>query len=192
MKVQRGRLPGSGGSDPAKDNDNFRIRRYIAKYTINPAIVNGFSDFVGSVEVGKLADLVLWKPAFFGAKPEMIIKGGAVAWANMGDPNASIPTPEPVMMRPMFGAYGKAGSSNSIAFVSKAAKEAGVASEYKLAKRVEAVGGVRGLTKLDMQLNDALPKINVDPETYTVTADGEVLSCQPAATVPLSRNYFLF
>ncbi|KQK12406.1 urease [Brachypodium distachyon] len=192
MKVQRGRLPGSGDSDPSKDNDNFRIRRYIAKYTINPAIVNGFSDFVGSVEVGKLADLVLWKSSFFGAKPELIIKGGAIAWANMGDPNASIPTPEPVMMRPMFGAFGKAGSSNSIAFVSKAAKEAGVASEYKLSKRVEAVGGVRGLTKLDMKLNDALPKIEVDPETYTVSADGEVLTCQPATTVPLSRNYFLF
>ncbi|VAI39222.1 unnamed protein product [Triticum turgidum subsp. durum] len=192
MKVQRGRLPGPCDSDPAEDNDNFRIRRYIAKYTINPAIVSGFSDFVGSVEAGKLADLVLWKPAFFGAKPELIIKGGAIAWANMGDPNASIPTPEPVMMRPMFGAYGKAGSSHSIAFVSKAAKEAGVASEYKLAKRVEAVGGVRHLSKLDMKLNDALPKIEVDPETYTVTADGEVLTCQPAATVPLSRNYFLF
>uniref|UniRef100_A0ACD5X9I6 Uncharacterized protein n=1 Tax=Avena sativa TaxID=4498 RepID=A0ACD5X9I6_AVESA len=192
MKVQRGRLAGSGDSDPAKDNDNFRIRRYIAKYTINPAIVSGFSDFVGSVEVGKLADLVLWKPPFFGAKPELIIKGGTVAWANMGDPNASIPTPEPVMMRPMFGAYGKAGSSNSIAFVSKAAKEADVASEYKLRKRVEAVGGVRRLTKLDMKLNDALPKIDVDPETYTVTADGEILRCQPATTVPLSRNYFLF
>ncbi|KAM3261774.1 hypothetical protein ACQJBY_052455 [Aegilops geniculata] len=192
MKVQRGRLHGPGDSDPSKDNDNFRIRRYIAKYTINPAIVSGFSDFVGSVEAGKLADLVLWNPAFFGAKPELIIKGGAIAWANMGDPNASIPTPEPVMMRPMFGAYGKAGSSHSIAFVSKAAKEAGVASEYRLAKRVEAVGGVRRLSKLDMKLNDALPKIEVDPETYTVTADGEVLTCQPAATVPLSQNYFLF
>ncbi|KAL5204671.1 hypothetical protein ABZP36_009542 [Zizania latifolia] len=192
MKIQRGRLPASNTSDAAKDNDNFRIRRYIAKYTINPAIVNGFSDFVGSIEVGKLADLVIWKPSFFGAKPEMVIKGGAIAWANMGDPNASIPTPEPVMMRPMFGAFGRAGSSNSIAFVSKAAKEAGVEVQYKLGKRVEAVGGVRGLTKLSMKLNDALPKIDVDPETYTVTADGEVLQCQPAPTVPLSRNYFLF
>ncbi|XP_062197141.1 urease isoform X2 [Phragmites australis] len=192
MKVQRGWLPEYGDSGAAKDNDNFRIRRYVAKYTINPAIVNGFSDFVGSVEVGKLADLVLWKPSFFGAKPELVIKGGAIAWANMGDPNASIPTPEPVMMRPMFGAFGKAGSSNSIAFVSKAAKEAGVAMEYKLEKRVEAVTGVRGLTKLDMKLNDALPKIDVDPETYTVTADGEVLICEPAPRVPLSRNYFLF
>ncbi|RCV21329.1 hypothetical protein SETIT_4G130600v2 [Setaria italica] len=192
MKVQRGRLHGSGESDTAQDNDNFRIRRYIAKYTINPAIVNGFSDFVGSVEVGKLADLVLWKPSFFGAKPELVVKGGTIAWANMGDPNASIPTPEPVMMRPMFGAFGKAGSSNSIAFVSKVAKEAGVATDYKLEKRVEAVSGVRCLTKLDLKLNDALPKIEVDPETYTVTADGEVLTCQPAPTVPLSRNYFLF
>jgi len=192
MKVQRGSLPGSADSNAAQNNDNLRIRRYIAKYTINPAIVNGFSDFVGSVEVGKLADLVLWKPSFFGAKPELVVKGGAIAWANMGDPNASIPTPEPVVMRPMFGAFGKAGSSNSIAFVSKAAKEAGVAMEYKLEKRVEAVGGVRGLTKLDMKLNDALPRIEVDPETYTVTADGEVLTCQPAPTVPLSRNYFLF
>jgi len=192
MKVQRGRFPGSGDSDAAQDNDNLRIRRYIAKYTINPAIVNGFSDFVGSVEVGKLADLVLWKPSFFGAKPELVVKGGAIAWANMGDPNASIPTPEPVVMRPMFGAFGKAGSSNSIAFVSKVAKEAGIAMEYKLDKRVEAVRGVRCLTKLDMKLNDALPKIEVDPETYTVTADGEVLTCQPAPTVPLSRNYFLF
>lgn len=192
MKVQRGRLSESDESNAAKDNDNFRIRRYIAKYTINPAIVNGFSEFVGSVEVGKLADLVIWKPSFFGAKPEMVIKGGAIAWANMGDPNASIPTPEPVMMRPMFAAFGKAGSSNSIVFVSKAAKEAGVAMEYKLAKKVEAVSGVRRLTKLDMKLNDALPKIEVDPETYTVSADGEVLRCQPASTVPLSRNYFLF
>ncbi|CAM0150920.1 unnamed protein product [Urochloa decumbens] len=192
MKVQRGRLPRSGESDTAQDNDNLRIRRYIAKYTINPAIVNGFSDFIGSVEVGKLADLVLWKPSFFGAKPELVVKGGTIAWANMGDPNASIPTPEPVMMRPMFGAFGKAGSSNSIAFVSKVAKEAGVAMEYKLEKRVEAVNGVRCLSKLDMKLNDALPKIEVDPETYIVTADGEVLTCQPAPTVPLSRNYFLF
>ncbi|KAJ1287393.1 hypothetical protein BS78_02G006900 [Paspalum vaginatum] len=192
MKVQRGRLRESGDCNAAQENDNFRIRRYIAKYTINPAIVSGFSDFVGSVEVGKLADLVLWKPSFFGVKPELVVKGGAIAWANMGDPNASIPTPEPVMMRPMFGAFGKAGSSNSIVFVSKAAKEAGVAMEYKLEKRVEAVGGVRRLTKLDMKLNDALPKIEVDPETYKVTADGEVLTCQPASTLPLSRNYFLF
>ncbi|KAF8399910.1 hypothetical protein HHK36_015780 [Tetracentron sinense] len=196
MKVQRGSI------DPSwSGNDNLQIKRYIAKYTINPSIANGFSQYVGSVEVGKLADLVLWKPSFFGAKPEMVIKGGAIAWANMGDPNASIPTPEPVLMRPMFGAFGKAASSNSIAFVSKArpslscssaAKEAGIETEYGLKKRVEAVGNVRSLTKLDMKLNSALPKIEVDPETYTVTADGEVLTCSAATTIPLSRNYFLF
>lgn len=187
MKLQRGPID---ASEP--DNDNLRIKRYIAKYTINPAIANGLSQYVGSVEVGKLADLVLWKPSFFGAKPEMIIKGGAVAWADMGDPNASIPTPEPVMMRPMFGAFGKAGSAHSIAFVSKAALDDGVKAKYGLSKRVEAVGNVRKLTKSDMKLNDALPNITVDPETYTVTADGEVLTCTAATTVPLSRNYFLF
>ncbi|RVW35412.1 Urease [Vitis vinifera] len=184
MKLQRGSLDASG-----VDNDNLRIKRYIAKYTINPAIANGFSRFVGSIEVGKVADLVLWNPSFFGAKPEMVIKGGVIAWANMGDPNASIPTPEPVMMRPMFGAFGKAGSANSIAFV---AAECGIKTHYGLTKRVEAVGNVRRLTKLDMKLNDALPVITVDPETYTVTADGVTLSCPAATTVPLSRNYFLF
>ncbi|XP_031121247.1 urease [Ipomoea triloba] len=173
-------------------NDNLRIKRYIAKYTINPAIANGFSKHVGSLEVGKLADLVIWKPSFFGSKPEMVIKGGTIAWANMGDPNASIPTPEPVMMRPMFGAFGKAGSSNSIAFVSKEALDDGVKDRYRLKKRVEAVSGVRRLTKLDMKLNDALPTISVCPETYKVTADGTELACPPATTVPLSRNYFLF
>ncbi|KAI8528009.1 hypothetical protein RHMOL_Rhmol12G0118300 [Rhododendron molle] len=184
MKLSRGSIEPSGS-----DNDNLRIKRYIAKYTINPAIANGFSQFVGSVEVGKLADLVIWKPSFFGAKPEMVIKGGTIAWANMGDPNASIPTPEPVIMRPMFGAFGKAGSANSIAF---AALDDGVKALYGLNKRVEAVGNVRRLTKLDMKLNDALPDIKVDPETYTVTADDVVLTCTAATTVPLSRNYFLF
>ncbi|MED6133994.1 hypothetical protein PIB30_117031 [Stylosanthes scabra] len=189
MKLQRGPLkPG----DLDNDNDNCRIKRYIAKYTINPAIANGFSQHVGSVEVGKLADLVLWKPSFFGAKPEMVIKGGEVAWANMGDPNASIPTPEPVIMRPMFGAFGKASSAHSIAFVSKAASRNKVKELYGLNKRVEAVENVRRLTKLDMKLNDSLPEITVDPESYTVVADGEVLTCSPVTTVPLSRNYFLF
>ncbi|KAK1271887.1 hypothetical protein QJS04_geneDACA014110 [Acorus gramineus] len=188
MKLQRGNLIDPSGCN----NDNFRIKRYISKYTINPAIANGLSQYVGSIERGKMADLVIWKPAFFGAKPEMVVKGGVIAWANMGDPNASIPTPEPVMMRPMFGAFGKAGSSNSIAFISKAAKQAGVAAEYGLKKRVESVSDVRNLTKLDMKHNDALPNIEVDPETYTVKADGVVLTCSPAATVPLSRNYFLF
>ncbi|RDX94687.1 hypothetical protein CR513_22907, partial [Mucuna pruriens] len=183
MKSKRGPLL------PGEDNDNFRIKRYVAKYTINPAIANGLSQYVGSVEVGKLADLVLWKPSFFGAKPEMVIKGGEVAWANMGDPNASIPTPEPVIMRPMFGAFGKAGSAHSIAF---AALNNGVKASYGLDKRVEAVENVRKLTKLDMKLNDALPQITVDSETYAVTADGEVLTCTAVTTVPLSRNYFLF
>ncbi|KAH7515529.1 urease [Ziziphus jujuba] len=187
MKSQRGSIGPSGSL-----NDNFRIKRYIAKYTINPAIANGLSQYVGSVEVGKLADLVLWKPSFFGAKPEMVIKGGVIAWANMGDPNASIPTPEPVMMRPMFGAFGKAGSSHSIAFVSRAAMENGVKDLYGLHKMVREVSNVRSLTKLDMKLNDALPNITVDPEAYTVTADGEVLTCAAATTVPLSKNYFLF
>ncbi|MCL7040219.1 hypothetical protein MKW94_011335 [Papaver nudicaule] len=187
MRCQRGKI---GPNESL--SDNFRIKRYIAKYTINPAIANGFDKFIGSVETGKLADLVLWKPSFFGAKPEMVIKGGEIAWANMGDPNASIPTPEPVLMRPMFGAFGHAGSSNSISFVSKAAKEAGIGTKYGLNKRVEAVSNVRKLTKLDMKLNSALPKIEVDPEEYTVTADGEVLKCEPAIRLPLSRNYFLF
>ncbi|CAN1313430.1 URE [Linum perenne] len=184
MKSQRGMI--------GSDNDNLRIKRYVAKYTINPAIANGVSDHIGSVEVGKWADLVLWQPAFFGAKPEMVIKGGVIAWANMGDPNASIPTPEPVISRPMFGAFGKAGSENSIAFVSKAALDNGIKALYGLDKRVEAVGNVRKLTKLDMKLNDSLPEITVDPETYTVTANGEALTCSAATTVPLSRNYFMF
>ncbi|GER56426.1 urease [Striga asiatica] len=187
MKSVRGPLENS-----SPENDNLRIKRYIAKYTINPAIACGFSDHVGSVEVGKLADLVLWKPSFFGAKPEMVLKGGTIAWSNMGDPNASIPTPEPVTMRPMFGAFGKAASANSIAFVSEVALSSGVKEQYGLNKRVKAVSNVRKLTKLDMKLNDALPQITVDPETYTVTADGTVLTCPPANTVPLSRNYFLF
>ncbi|KAL3511416.1 hypothetical protein ACH5RR_030817 [Cinchona calisaya] len=187
MKLLRGPLEGN-----ESNNDNLRIKRYIAKYTINPAIANGFSQHVGSVEVGKFADLVVWKPSFFGAKPEMVIKGGTIAWSNMGDPNASIPTPEPVMMRPMFGAFGMAGSDNSIAFVSKAALDSGVKDQYGLKKRVIAVSGVRKLTKLDMKLNDTLPDITVDPETYIVTADGVHLTCPAANTVPLSRNYFLF
>ncbi|KAL3835671.1 hypothetical protein ACJIZ3_010407 [Penstemon smallii] len=187
MKLLRGPLDSC-----VTENDNLRIKRYISKYTINPAIACGFSKYVGSVEVGKWADLVLWKPSFFGAKPEMVLKGGTIAWSDMGDPNASIPTPEPVMMRPMFGAFGRAGSTNSIAFVSKVALDSGVKEEYGLNKRVEAIGNVRKLTKLDMKFNDALPQITVDPETYTVKADDEVLTCTAATTVPLSRNYFLF
>jgi len=187
MKGQRGRLAAEKG-----ENDNVRIKRYIAKYTINPAISHGMSHMIGSVEVGKLADLVLWKPAFFGAKPEMVIKGGFIAWSQMGDPNASIPTPQPVYMRPMFGAFGSAPGPTSIAFVSRVCEEKGVAANYGLTKRIAAVKGCRSLRKQDMKWNDATPKITVDPETYEVTADGEKLVCAPAQTLPLAQRYFLF
>ena len=187
MRQQRGRLPGESGS-----NDNLRIKRYIAKYTINPAISHGMAHLIGSVETGKLADLVLWKPAFFGAKPELVIKGGVIAWSQMGDPNASIPTPQPVFMRPMFGAFGCAAGPISIGFVSRLCKEKGVASTYGLTKRIEAVRGCRGLGKKDMKWNDATPRIKVDPETYAVTADGELLVCEPSKVLPLAQRYFLF
>ena len=187
MKQQRGRLPQETGG-----NDNFRIRRYVAKYTINPAIAHGMSHVIGSVETGKLADLVLWKPAFFGAKPELVLKGGMIAWSQMGDPNASIPTPQPVFMRPMFASLGRAVGSTCVAFVSKASVEREMVTRYQLRKRIEPVSKCRNLTKLDMKLNDALPKIEVDPETYTVRADGEHLNCAPAETLPLAQRYFLF
>ena len=187
MRRQRGRLTSEQGA-----NDNIRIKRYISKYTINPAISHGMSHLIGSVEVGKLADLVLWKPAFFGAKPELVIKGGVIAWAQMGDPNASIPTPQPVMMRPMFGAFGSAPGSNSVAFVSRASVEQETVSRYGLAKRIEAVRGCRGLRKADMRWNGALPAITVDPETYEVTADGELLVCEPARVLALAQRYWLF
>jgi urease subunit alpha len=187
MKRQRGRLPDERGA-----NDNLRIKRYLAKYTINPAIAHGVSRLIGSVEVGKLADLVLWKPAFFGVKPEMVLKGGVIAWSQMGDPNASIPTPQPVLMRPMFGSYGRATGGCSVAFVSQAAKAAGVGKRYGLTKRVEAVRGCRKIGKKDLKWNDATPKITVDPETYEVRADGELLTCEPAAVLPLAQKYFLF
>ena len=187
MKRQRGRLPGERG-----DNDNERIKRYISKYTINPAIAHGVSHLIGSVEAGKLADLVLWKPAMFGAKPEMVIKGGVIAWSQMGDPNASIPTPQPVYMRPMFGASGRAVGGTSIAFVSQLCKEKRVAENYNLTKRVEAVRHCRKISKRNMKWNDALPKITVDPETYEVRADGELLKCEPASVLPLAQRYFLF
>jgi urease subunit alpha len=186
MKAQRGSLPGDGG------DDNLRIRRYVAKYTINPAIAHGIGDEVGSIEVGKLADIVLWRPAFFGVKPELVIKGGFIAWAQMGDANASIPTPEPVLMRPMFGGFGRAGASTSVAFVSKAALAADVGARYRLGKRVVAVHGCRRIGKRDMKLNDALPRIDVDPETYAVRADGVHLTCEPAESLPLAQRYFLF
>jgi urease subunit alpha len=187
MKGQRGRLPSESGQ-----NDNLRIKRFISKYTINPAIAHGMSHVIGSVEVGKLADLVLWKPALFGAKPEMVIKGGVIAWAQMGDPNASIPTPQPVFMRPMFGSFGKAAASCSIAFVSQICKSQGVARRYGLKKRIEAVKGCRKIQKRDLKWNDALPKISVDPETYEVFADGVLLTCDPAKVLPLAQRYHLF
>jgi urease subunit alpha len=187
MKQQRGRLPGENG-----DNDNLRIKRYLSKYTINPALTHGISHLVGSVEIGKLADLVLWKPAFFGAKPEMVIKGGVIAWAQMGDPNASIPTPQPVFMRPMFGSFGKAAGPCSIAFVSQLCQTRGIAAGYGLTKRIEAVKGCRKIGKKDLKWNNALPKITVDPETYEVRADGELLTCEPAQKLALAQRYYLF
>jgi len=187
MRVQRGALPQERGR-----NDNFRVKRYIAKYTINPAVTHGIAHEVGSLEVGKLADLVLWRPAFFGVKPSMIVKGGMIAAAPMGDPNASIPTPQPVHYRPMFGAFGDACHATSATFVSAAALDAGIQSELRLHKRLVAVQGTRRLTKKDLVLNDATPKIEVDPETYQVRADGELLVCEPAAVLPMAQRYFLF
>ena len=186
MKQQRGKL----GSDPAA-HDNLRIKRYIAKYTINPAIAHGIAHVVGSVEPGKLADLVLWKPAFFGVKPSLILKGGMIAAAAMGDPNASIPTPQPVHYRPMFGAFGKALAS-SVTFVSKAALKNPAVRKLELGKPLVAVKNTRKIGKRDMKQNDALPKIEVDPETYVVRADGELLACEPATELPLAQRYFLF
>ena len=193
MKRARGALAGDrSGNDGHDGHDNLRIKRYIAKYTINPAVAHGISHVVGSIEVGRLADLVLWRPALFGAKPELVVKGGFIAWSQMGDANASIPTPQPVIMRPMFGAMGRAASHTSIAFVSQAALAAEVGKVYGLNKRLEAVRRCRGIGKSDMRLNDACPKITVDPETYRVTADGVALTGTPAKDVPLARRYSLF
>ncbi len=187
MKVQRGRLPAETG-----DNDNLRVRRYLAKVTINPAIAHGLSKHVGSIEVGKFADLVLWSPAFFGVKPDLVLKLGTIAAAPMGDPNASIPTPQPVHYRPMFGAFGKAMTASSITFVSKAAIEAGIAERLGLERVVLPVEDCRSIGKKDMVLNDAMPAIEVDPETYEVRADGELLTCEPAEVLPMAQRYFLF
>ena len=187
MKVQRGPLP----EDSAR-NDNFRARRYVAKYTINPALAHGIAREVGSVEPGKLADLCLWKPAFFGVKPSMVIKGGLIAAAPMGDPNASIPTPQPVHYRPMFAAFGGATGATSVIFVSAAAAADDVGGRLALAKRCVPVSGAREVTKAQMRLNDALPRIEVDPQTYEVRADGEHLHCEPAVELPLAQRYFLF
>jgi urease subunit alpha len=185
MKTQRGALP----EDSAR-NDNFRARRYVAKYTINPAITHGIAHEVGSIEPGKLADLVVWKPAMFGVKPEMVIKGGFIAWSVMGDANASIPTPQPVIYRPMFGSFGGATASTSATFVSQAALDAGIADKFR--KRAVAVKNCRTIGKRDMLHNSATPDIQVDPETYEVRADGELLTCEPAQVLPLAQRYFLF
>jgi urease subunit alpha len=187
MKAQRGSLKGD-----SERNDNMRARRYVAKYTINPAIAQGMSAEIGSVEVGKLADLVLWTPAFFGAKPDLTIKGGMIASAMMGDANASIPTPQPVHSRPMFGQYGKAMAASCVSFVSRAAFEGGVAEKLGLTRAVMPVIGTRGIGKAQMKHNDALPDIQVDPETYEVRADGELLTCEPATELPLAQRYFLY
>jgi urease subunit alpha len=195
MKVQRGWLapsqpPVRAAQEDAR-NDNFRVKRYIAKYTINPAIANGIAQVVGSVEVGKIADLVLWKPAFFGVKPSLIVKGGMIVAAAMGDPNASIPTPQPVHYRPMFGAFGKA-LQTSVTFVSQAALNSGAIAKLGLTKPLVAVSNTRKLGKRDMKLNDALPVVEVDPETYAVRADGVLLTCEPAKVLPMAQRYFLF
>ena len=188
MKRQRGSLPQETG-----DNDNFRVRRYIAKYTINPAIAHGLSKEIGSITVGKRADLVLWNPAFFGVKPEMVLVGGMIAAAPMGDPNASIPTPQPMHYRPMFGAYGKALTNSSVTFVSKAAFDAGLQARLGVDKAMVAVENTRGgIGKHSMVLNDATPHVEVDPETYEVRADGELLTCEPATVLPMAQRYFLF
>jgi urease subunit alpha len=189
MKVQRGHL--AAPDVPPASHDNFRVRRYIAKYTINPAITHGIAHVVGSIEAGKLADLVLWKPAFFGAKPSMILKAGMIAMAQMGDPNASIPTPQPVHYRPMFGAFGGA-LKKSVTFVSQAAFDDGIAQRLQLSKTVLPVHATRGLRKPDMIHNGATPVMQVDPETYEVRADGELLTCEPATSLPLAQRYFLF
>jgi urease subunit alpha len=187
MKAQRGPL---GGDSPR--NDNQRVKRYVAKYTINPAITHGMASEIGSIEPGKLADLVLWKPAFFGAKPEMVVKGGFIAWSAMGDPNASIPTPQPVLYRPMFGSFGAATCATAITFVSQAAVTAGLPAKLRLKKMVRPVSHCRRIGKKDMVHNSATPNIEVDPETYEVRVDGKIITCEPASVLPLAQRYFLF
>jgi urease subunit alpha len=187
MKLQRGPLAGDG-----ERSDNVRAKRYVAKYTINPAIAHGISHEVGSIEPGKWADLVLWKPAFFGVKPFLILKGGSIAMAAMGDPNASIPTPQPVHYRPMFGAYGGSLARGSLTFVSQAAFDAGVGERYGLAKTLAAVRGIRGVRKQHLVHNNYLPTMEIDPQTYAVRADGQLLTCEPARVLPMAQRYFLF
>jgi urease subunit alpha len=196
MKGQRGWLAPAAGQGPAVQhehrNDNWRVKRYVAKYTVNPAIANGIAHEVGSVEVGKWADLVLWKPAFFGVKPSLVLKGGFIAMAAMGDPNASIPTPQPVHQRPMFGAFGRAKWATSLTFVSSSALDSDIGAELGLNKRLSAVRHCRSVKKTDMVHNGALPVMEIDPQTYRVRADGELLTCDPATVLPLAQRYFLF
>jgi urease subunit alpha len=187
MKAQRGALP----EDSAR-NDNFRVKRYVAKYTINPAITHGFANHIGSIEVGKRADLVVWKPAFFGVKPKLVVVGGMIATAPMGDPNASISTPQPVHFRPMYGLFGRALASTGVTFVSKAALDDGIGEKLKLAKNLAAVGGIRALRKKDMIHNGFTPKLEVDPQTYEVRVDGKPITCEPAKELPMAQRYFLF
>jgi urease subunit alpha len=188
MKRQRGALPGDGPS-----NDNARAKRYVAKYTINPAIAHGVSKHIGSIEAGKLADLVLWTPAFFGVKPDLVLKGGMIAAAAMGDPNASIPTPQPVHYRLMFGAYGGALTRTSLTFVSQTALDKGIAAKLRVTRPLVAVENTRGgLRKSSMIHNGATPKLEIDPETYAVTADGALLTCEPARELAMAQRYFLF
>ncbi|MBK5481686.1 urease subunit alpha [Peribacillus sp. TH16] len=187
MKKQRGKMKEETG-----EGDNLRVKRYVAKYTINPAITHGISDVVGSVEEGKFADLVLWDPAFFGVKPDMVLKGGMIAHSIMGDPNASIPTPQPVLYRPMFASYGQAVASTSITFLSKASYEAGIHKDLGLKKIMKTVSNIRNLTKKDMKLNGETPVIEVDPQTYEVTVDGDLITCEPAEVLPMAQRYFLF
>ena len=187
MKKQRGALPGETG-----DNDNLRVRRYISKYTINPAITHGISDYVGSIEVGKLADLVLWNPMFFGVKPDVVLKSGTIAAAAMGDPNGSIPTPQPVHYRPMFGAFGKSLTASSVTFISKAGAESNIGREFGLSRPLLTVSNCRSVKKADMVLNNYTPKMDVDPETYEVRANGQLLICEPATELAMTQRYFLF
>jgi urease subunit alpha len=187
MKVQRGPLP----EDSAR-NDNFRVKRYVAKYTINPAITHGFAHEIGSVAVSKRADLVLWKPAFFGVKPKLVIIGGMIAMAPMGDPNASISTPQPVHFRPMYGVFGRALGATGVTFVSQAALDDGIGEKLKLGKSLSAVRGIRTVRKKDMIHNGLTPKLEVDPQTYEVRVDGVVITCEPADVLPMAQRYFLF
>ncbi len=187
MKQQRGRL-----SEESGDNDNFRVKRYIAKYTINPAICHGISEYIGSIEIGKRADLVIWNPAFFGVKPEMVLLGGSIAVSQMGDPNASIPTPQPVHTRPMFASFGRSVEKSTVTFISQRAKDERLSERIGLVKETLPVQNTRTISKSDMLMNTYQPEIQVNPETYEVRADGELLTCEPATELPMAQRYFLF